>query len=221
MKIYKIALLSSWLLAFTNSYSQEINWRNTDSSSSHFVSINFGADYSSYYGLSYGYKIKNKFAPIVIGNDFNVSFGKQLTDDWKSRTTIQTELWHNKHFSWSLKTGFIVKRFESEIARLVNLGADITTIFGFSKPKGGIGLVIHYDRSSSTHIKNKLLKEYYPEIKDGWYKTSGGNFKFGIRGNYSIKKWNTYLNIGKTYGQNFKDNPTLPFYLDIAIQKQF
>lgn len=114
-----------------------------------------------------------------------------------------------------------MRNFSSEIARLFNIGADVTTNFGYSTSKWGITGSISYDRSLATHIKNDLLKEFYPEIQDGWYNSSGGNFKFGIRVNRSFKSWNTYMNIGKSFGQDFQDNPTLPFYLELSIQKQF
>lgn len=221
MKIFKIITLGAGIALVSNTHAQEIHWRAVDTNTTHFISGNFGADYSSYYGLSYAYKVKNRVMPLVIGSEYNVSFGKELVDDWKSKTSVQTELWRNNSFSWGLKSGFIVRRFESEIARLVNVGADVTTIFAYSKPKWGIGVLANYDRSMSTHIKNKLLKEYYPDIVDGWYNTSGGNFKFGIRANYSVRTWNVFLNLGKAYGQNFKDKPTLPFYADFSLQKQF
>ena len=159
--------------------------------------------------------------PIVIGTEFNLSFGKDVFDDWKSRTSIQAELWQSGNLSWGLKGGFIMRHFESDIAKLYNIGADITTNFGYSTSKWGILATVNYDRAISTHIKNDLLKEFYPEIHDGWYSSSGGNFKFGIRANRSFKTWNTYLNIGKSFGQDFQDNPTLPFYLELSIQKQF
>jgi hypothetical protein len=221
MNIFKIITLSTGIALIPNAFSQEINWRGIDTNTRHFISGNFGADYSSYYGASYAYRITNKVLPLVVGSEYNISFGKQLVDDWKSKTSIQTELWHSNRFSLGLKSGFIVRRFDSEMARLVNLGADVTTVFAYSKPKWGIGVLANYDRSMSTHIRNKLLKEYYSGIVDGWYNTHGGNFKFGIRANYTIGQWNAFLNLGKAYGQNFKDNPTLPFYADISIQRQF
>lgn len=221
MKIFKVLSIALAIFYSTMSFSQEINWRSLNENSKHLVSANFGADYSSYYGVSYGYYLKNKLIPVVIGSEFNMPFGKHVLDDWKWKTSIQTELLHSRNLSWSLKTGFVMRHFESEIATLYNLGTDVTTMFGYSKSNWGVCAVVNYDRAMSTRIKNDLLKEFYPEIRDGWYGTSGGNFKFGIRANRSFKTWNAYLNLGKAFGQDFKDNPTLPFYLEMSIQKQF
>jgi hypothetical protein len=220
MKIYKTISL---LLIFSSfaSYSQELNWRTINDNTKHLVSVNFGADYSSYYGVSYGYHIKNSFTPLIIGTEFNLSFGNNVFDDWKSRTSIHTELWHSRNLSWGLKGGFIMRHFVSDIARLFNLGADLTTTFGYASSTWGIVGTINYDRAIATQIKNDLLKEFYPAIQDGWYNSSGGNFKFGIRASRAFNTWNTYLHIGKTFGQDFQDNPTLPFYAELSLQKQF
>ncbi len=221
MKIYKTISLLLMMFSALTTLSQEINWRTINDDSKNMVSANFGADYSSYYGLSYGYHIKNSFTPLIIGTEFNLSFGNDVFDDWKSRTTIQTELWHSGNLSWGLKGGLIMRHFESDIARLFNMGADITTNFGYATATWAIVGTINYDRALATHIKNDLLKEFYPAIQDGWYSSSGGNFKFGIRASRSFKTWNTYMHIGKSFGQDFQDNPTLPFYAELSLQKQF
>ena len=105
MKIFKTIPLLLIIFSFSESFSQEINWRTLNTDSKHFVLANFGADYSSYYGLSYGYNLKNRLTPIVIGTEFNLSFGKDVFDDWKSRTSIQAELWQSGNLSWVTTNG--------------------------------------------------------------------------------------------------------------------
>jgi hypothetical protein len=92
--------------------------------------------------------------------------------------------------------------------------------FGFVKPQWGLVAFTNYDHSFINHIENDLLKVYYPEISNGWYGTSGGNFKFGARANLSRKSWNGYLTLGKAFSQNFKGGPTLPFFAEATIQMQ-
>jgi hypothetical protein len=221
MKTCKVILSVAVLMAASTIYSQEVNWKNTDPHTKHFLEVHFGADYCSYYGVSYGYNIMNTFLPVIAGTDFDLSFGSEISDDLKSKTSLQAEIWRNNYFSWSVKPGFIVRRYESDMARLVNLGADFTTCFGYLKPTWGIAATINYDHTLATHIHNKVLKEYYPESRDGWYGTTGGNFKFGTRMNVSVKTLNFFVDLGKTYARNFKDNPTLPFYAEFSVQKQF
>lgn len=200
---------------------QDINWRSLNEQSNHLASLYFGADYSSYYGVSYAYSIKNKYKPVFIGTEFTVPFGKDLVDDWRWNLNLQTEIWHNDHFSLGTKLSFVTRRYASPLATLYNTSSTLSINFGYVRPKAGAVLIIAYDQTLATHISHKLLKEYYPEIRDGWYKASGGTFKFGIRGHWTYKSWSTFLTVGKAFARNFKDNPTLPFFTELSVQKRF
>lgn len=219
MKNFKIILLLFISLRTNSLIAQEVNWRNLNENTKHLISASFGADYSSYYGLSYGHILNASQKPIVLGAEFMLPFGKNLLDDWKIKIAAQSEIWHTKNLSFSFKPALIVRRYESEIATFYNLAADLTLLFGYMKPKWGLTAIINYDHSFMNYIENDLLKDYYPEIRNGWYGSSGGNFKFGARANLSVKTWNGFLTIGKSYSQNFNDNPTLPFFAEISIQK--
>lgn len=202
-------------------FAQEVNWRSLSSESRHLGGMNVGGDYGSYYGFSYGYLLQDDASPIILGYELTLPFGDEVVDDFKMKTSMQGEIWHSEALSFAVKSGLIVRGYESEMARMYNVGADITFTFGYLKPRWGIEALANYDRSMATYIDNKLLKEYYPEIKDGWYDSSGGNYKFGIRANRSLGSTIVFLNFGKAFGQDFEDDPTLPFYFDLSLQRQF
>jgi hypothetical protein len=128
MKYLKIIILHLILTSTNNLVAQEVNWRNLNEKTKHLVSASFGADYSSYYGVSYGHMLNARKKPIVIGAEFTVPFGKDILDDWKIKLAAQLELWHSENFSFSLKPAFIVRRYASEIATLYNIAADLTLI---------------------------------------------------------------------------------------------
>ncbi|MBO9701800.1 MAG: hypothetical protein J7604_16455 [Sporocytophaga sp.] len=214
-----IAILS--FVVINSAWAQDVNWRSITDNQKYLASLYFGADYSSYFGASYGYLLKNKITPVVIGGEFILPFGKQILDDWKGKLSIQAEVWHNDHFSFSIKPSFVVRKYESPLALMYNTAADLSVNFGYLRPKWGLLAIACYDKNISTYIKNEKLKEYYPEIRDGWYGTSGGTFKFGIRGQYTFNSWSAFLTVGKHYGENFKDNPTLPFFAEVSVQKWF
>jgi len=64
-------------------------------------------------------------------------------------------------------------------------------------------------------------QEYYHEIQDGWYGSTGGNFKFGLQGSFWMKSTGIGSKGGKVFGQNFSDNPTLPYYADFSVMKKW
>lgn len=198
---------------------QDVNWK-TVKNNRHLVAAGLGGDYNFYYFASYGYVFGNPLIPVVIGTDFSVPFGEDLADDWKWRTSVQAGLWNRRNFSLSLKSSFVFRRYESSLAQMYNTGAEITLLAGYLRPGWGVMALGNYDASIATRIKHGWLKESYPEIRDGWYGATGGNFKFGARGNLSFRSWNTYLTAGKHFGRDFKDNPTFPFFTELSIQKQ-
>ncbi len=199
---------------------QEINWRNLEATSRHIVSLHIGTDYGTVYGISYGYQLPISH-PVVIGAQMSVPFGKKFMDDYKIEVTGQTEIWHTHSFSFGIQPGLIMRRYHSDAASLYNVGAEITTTLGYYKNNWGVAVEANYDRSCATYIEHKLLKEYYPDIQDGWYGSTGGNFKFGVKGNYWMKSTGVSLQAGKIFGQNFEDNPTLPYYTRLSLLKRF
>ncbi len=199
---------------------QDINWA-AGNPGKNLLSASFGADYSSYYGLSYGRLLRIGRKTLAAGTELTLPFGSDLADDWRLRTSVQAELLRHGGFSFTLKPALVVRRYESPLANLFNIGADISAIYGYQKPGWGIAALLNYDRSMSARITHHALKDDYPAIRDGWYRTASGNFKFGTRLNYTRKGWGIFLTAGKHYGQNFKDNPTFPFFAELTLQKRF
>ncbi len=217
----KLASTIALLMLSTGASALDVNWRSLDKDTRYLGGIQFGADYGSYYSFSYGQKLNNGNTPVIAGYELLLPFGDTIADDYKMKASLQREFWSSGNLSFSLQGGLIFRRYESVMARFYNVGADVVSTFGYLKPNWGAELLVGYDYSMATHIKNKLLKEYYPEIKDGWYDSSGGNFKFGARFNRVFGSTTTFFNIGKAFGQDFEDNPTLPFYVELSLQRQF
>lgn len=214
---FTIAFL--FLLTVHRMSAQHVNFRALDNTK-HLVSAHFGVDYGSYYGLSYGYVLKDKLVPLVIGTEFTFPFGHDVVDDWKWKTGVEAELWRSGPFSLTFKPSVVFRRYESTIARMYSIGTDISLGFGYVKSRWGAVAVASFDKAIVTHIKHGLLRDYYPEIRDGWYIPTGGNFKFGARLHYSVGSWNAFILAGKHFGQNFEDNPTMPFFAEVSVQKR-
>lgn len=216
-----LILLGLLVLTLTTSKAQDVNWRALDHTPAHLVALQLGADYGTYYGVNYGYAFQKGSLPFAVGADFSLPFGDQILDDWKLNLNVQAELWHFNALSLTVKPGLTLRSFASDVASLYNVGADATITLGILQPKWGIAGEAKYDAALASNIQHDRLKEYYPEIRDGWYGNTGGNFQFGVRAHYTLNTWSAFLKLGKTYGQDFKDNPTLPFYFNLAVQKRF
>ncbi|MEZ4962856.1 MAG: hypothetical protein R2830_23725 [Saprospiraceae bacterium] len=64
--------------------------------------------------------------------------------------------------------------------------AEGTLTAGYLRPKWGIAAEAGFERSLPSNLHHKLLWEHYPEIRDGWYSSTGGNYKFGLAANYTF-----------------------------------
>lgn len=213
----KIIIATAFLtLFFIKISAQDINWRSVGISQSHFVAAKFGGDYGLFSGLSYGLLLPGKY-PTLFMADLSTPFGKVFLDDWKIRFSVQREIWHRGNFSLGIKSGLILRRQQSSVATLLNMGIDLTLAAGYSSSKWSFLVKANYDQTIATHINHHFLKENYPGIYNGWVSETGGNFKFGAHVARSIRGNMVSLELGKMYARNFSDNPTLPFYFELTL----
>lgn len=217
----KPVILFSILFIFSNTLrSQEIAWYNMDQQSGHMVTLHVGADFVSSFGLSYGYKFKGKI-PFVIGTELTTPFGGQIMDDFKASLTAQTIFRPVKNMGITVKPSMSCRRYGSDAAVLVNISTGLSTTVGYYRDTWSVAAEAGYDHSNATLIKPRLLKEYYPGSQEEWYGSTGGNFNFGLVTSYWMGSTGVSLKGGKTFGQNFEDNPTLPFYADFSLLRKF
>lgn len=210
-----IALLSA-LISF-NAAAQQISFPGLGDAR-HLMSVHTGVDYGSYYGLSYGYVVKRARVPMVIGTEFTLPFGDDIADDWKWKTGLEAGLLQRGALSVTFKPSVLIRRYESSLVRMYNFGVDLALSVGYVKSRWGAVAVAGFDKAIVTHLEHGLLRDYYPEIKDGWYLPTGGNFRFGARVHYGIGRWTAFAMAGKHFGQDFRDNPTMPFFGEVSLQ---
>ena len=214
---YRFIIIPALLIVFSlRLYAQDLNWGQVRDQQNHFMAAKFGADYATVMGLSYGQRLPWKLQTFL-AVDLSSSFGQDLLDDWKMRFSVQSELWHSGHLSLGVKPGFIIRRFDSNVARLFSTGVDLTATLGYFGAKWTFAAEAHYDQTLATNVKHHFLQENYPGIYNGWIGATGGNFKFGGQLGYSFAENMLALKLGKAYARNFKDNPTLPFYFELSL----
>lgn len=210
-----VAVLS--VLITPGAAAQQINFAGLGDAR-HLISVQAGVDHGSYYGLSYGHVLKNSIVAMVIGSELTVPFGDDIIDDWKWKTGLEAELLQLGALSVTFKPSVVARRYESPLVRLYNFGVDFALTVGYVRPRWGAVAVAGFDKAVVTHFKHGLLRDYYPNILDGWFLPTGGNFRFGARVHYSVGRWTAFAMVGKQYGQDFDDNPTIPFFGEISLQ---
>jgi len=222
MKIFIHSIVILALVSIANAgFSQTVNWRSLQPAEKHVLNVNAGWDYSTTVGIAYGRHLKTKI-PVIIGGEFSIPAGHELVDDLKTKIGAQAEVFRYRNFSATLKVQGIFRRYESEYVRLVNFGSEFSTALGYYRPRWYAAAEFGFDKSVITHFKHgSPMKEYYPEIQDGWYIPTGGNFFYGLQLGYTVKSYDLYLKGGKTIEQDFKTSATIPFYLNVGFNKRF
>ncbi len=217
----KSKILYSVIFIITmNTYGQNINWRSLKSEQKHLFTINFGFDYASAVGLGYGYKL-NSNIPIVLNAEMSMPFGQKITDDFKTKIGGQIEVLHISDFSTTIKAYSIFRRNGSEFNRLLNFGSEFSIVSGYYSPNWNVAGEFGFDKAIVTHVKHSdLMRQNNPDLKNGWYIPTGGNFSLGIQTSYSIGNNDLSLKLGTLIQQDLKSKPLLPYYTELAYTKR-
>ena len=65
------------------------------------------------------------------------------------------------------------------------------------------------------------MKTIYPDVKDGWYLPTGGNFNLGIVSGYSFNTNDLYLKMGIHLTEDLSFGSGAPYYLQIGYNRRF
>lgn len=202
---------------------QSINWASLKAEDKHIVNANFGAEYGVIFGVGYGYHIKTDLFDIVPNFEFSFPSGNRLFDDFKTKPGVQIRWNEFSNFQISTKIQGIFRRYENDFVRMVNFGSDLSAAIGYYRAQWCVSGEFGFDKAILTNFKHsQQYKSRYPGVVDGWYEpTTGGNFHFGLQVGYSFKKQGIFLKGGKIIQQDFKTNPLLPFYAQLAYNIKF
>ncbi|MGC1241068.1 MAG: hypothetical protein WA874_05755 [Chryseosolibacter sp.] len=218
--IYFSLILTAVTIA-DDTFAQTVNWRSLQEEQKHIVNLNAGWDYASTFGIGYGYKLNTKI-PLIIGTEFSLPAGEDLLDDFKTKAGIQAEVFRSDNFAVSVKIQGIYRRYQSDFVTMGNFGSEFSAALGYYKTRWYAATELGFDKSIVTKVRHSaLMQEYYPEIRDGWYIPSGGNFFYGLQAGYSFPSYDIYLKTGKIITEDFKTKPSIPFYFNIGVNKRF
>lgn len=219
MKFLKIVIAVMLCCTGISSFSQNINWASLKEEQKHILHINTGWDYGLVYGAGYSYHLPSKL-PVLLNASYSFPSGGKVFDDFKIKAGGQLAFYQVKNFKFSGSVHALYRRYENPLVRLQNVGAEISTVIGYYKPKWFASGEIGFDKAIVTHFKHSesFRDNVYAGVQDGWYKpTTGGNFNYGIQIGYSLPKIDLMFKIGKVVTQDFKTTPLIPYYTQLYV----
>jgi hypothetical protein len=213
-----IAVLSSFGF---NAFAQNVNWHNLQPEQKHIITLNANLDNAVTVGIGYGYHLKTRL-PIILNIEYSMPMGNASFDDLKTKIGGQMAINANHDFVTTVKAYGIIRRFENDLARLVNFGSEFSLVSGYYKHKWYAAGEFGFDKAIITHVKHsRLMKEYDPDLVTGWYIPTGGNLFFGLQSGLTLGKNDINLRVGKTLTQDFKTDPLIPYYFQLGLNRRF
>ena len=220
--IYFTAILAL-AMVFDSVDAQTINWAGMNEINKPIISANLGWDYGVTYGLGFGYQFRIWRFPTIANIEYSIPSGDKRIDDFKTKLGIQAKLTEFNNFHVSAKIHGIIRRYESEMVRLVNFGSDMSVVAGYYRKIWFVAAEGGFDKSIVTHFRHsQRAKDRYPNVAGGWYQPSnGGNFYFGLQTGLSFWKNDIYVKAGKVINQNLETAPMIPFYAQVGYNFRF
>ncbi len=214
-----IFLLLGLLVPGLSTMAQQVNWRAFDSVNT-VVGVQIGMDINTAYGLSVANRLPMGI-PAAAGIEYWAPFGNRFIDDWNLMATMQGELWRKGSWSATLKPSLGLRRVESPVAKIVSLNAGLSVSGGYLTNRWGALVEASVDQSLASHLQHGLLKETYPSVYDGWYKSMGGTARLGLLANVALGQNLLSVKLGRSWGQFFADSPTIPWYASVSLVRYF
>lgn len=222
----KIIVISAALFLCITSFAQTINWESLKPEQKHMINLNTGVDYATSFGLGYGYKLNMRVLktdfPVVLQTQASIPAGENLVDDFKSKVGGQVRVYKTGNFSATVSVLANFRGHKTDLVKMQSFGGEFTGVFGYYKPTWFAAGEFGFDKAIATHIKNSdLMKEYFPEVQDGWYVPTAGNFNAGLQAGYTIKTVDVYAKGGLIWDQSFNRSAFVPYYLQLGVNKRF
>ncbi len=204
------------------SHSQNVNWRSFREDQRNSVQINFGYDFGTTAQVGYGRSF-SWIRPVVLGLDFSLPMGSDLTDDFKVRLGGQVELVEIGGFSATIKISSVFRQYQSAMVRIESFGSDFAALAGYYKPSWYAAGEFGFDKSITSYLKHSdIMKADFPGIRDGWYIPSGGHFYYGVQAGKTIgESIDLTLRVGATRAQGNDENALLPYYAQLGLGMKF
>lgn len=219
MKKYITFLLPLFvLLNICTLQAQQMNWNWADTERPHHLHLNLGYDFGLSTQLGYNYLLSTKL-PVLLTADYAFPMGKKVVDDFKVRVGGQIEVFSHQNFSASVKLFGTLKRHETELVRMVNLGTETSVLAGYYHPKWHVAGEIGFMKPMVSNVKHgEVMRENHPDIQDGWYAAPGGHLFYGIQAGKSLSQTlDLSLRIGATKAPGDHKDAVIARYAQLGL----
>lgn len=205
------------LTVMLSANAQSLNW-NANVENKNFIYLSTGIDFGFTNTLGFAYQLKT-IKPTMINADVSMPLGEDLFDDFKVSLGSQMLLMERNKLLLTTKINGVFKTLETNLVKQSSFGLEAGVVLGYYKSSWHIAGEFGYEHVLANRLLHaEEMVANFPEITDGWYRNTGGNFYFGVQGGKVIgEKIQLSLRLGSVSSKFDDLNPLLPFYTEIAL----
>ena len=218
----KTNLLAVALLALAiPAAAQTLNWSGMQENQRHIINANVSWDYAASVGIGYGYRMETK-VPTVLSAQFSLPAGENKIDDFKAKLGGQVRVVQRGKFQATLAMYGLYRQTTNHLVKLQNFGGEFTGVIGYYRPRWFVAAECGFDKAIVTRIRNsEAMKHIYPDVRDGWYVPTGGNFVFALQTGYSFRHADIIFKAGKIVDQNLRSTAMIPMTFQLGVNARF
>lgn len=207
------ALAAAGLIGAGALPAQPINWAALRPGQRHLIAVTAGIDYGAVVGASYGY--------VGGGTVFTVGWstpaGRSVADDFAGWAGFRTRGLSHGALIASTTLDATVRRYHSPFLRAESIGGDVAGVVGLYRRGGFVAFRTGFDWSAASHlVHSDLYRAQYPSVRDGWYRSTGGTFHYGLQAGLSFGRLDLHIDAGRLVERDLKSTPTVPLYLKLG-----
>ena len=210
----KSALL---ILVLAGTASADVNFGATKEGEN-IVGMYTGAEHGLVVGANYARVMPHD---IVLSADATLGFAEADPGDYRLRATFAMPLVGLGKWAVIGAVSPTLRGTHNAVANMVDIGGDLSILAGRYTRRWFAAAELGFDTALATHITNS--DEYrmaYPEARDGWYGTPGGNFRYGVQAGVTFARYDVILRAGQLRDVG-GDQPMLPFYATLGVSGHF
>ena len=182
------------------------------------VSVTTGAEHGLVVGTGYQRVLATAERPILVGGDLTICGADADLGDVRARAGAIAPI--ASYGAWKLAGGLaaIVRGTKSDIARMVDVGADATLLLGRYTRRWFAAAELGFDWAIATHITptEDYRMNVYPDARTGWYGNTGGVLRGGVQAGLSVGRADVILRAGKLV--DVAGDPTMfPIYATLGV----
>jgi hypothetical protein len=178
----------------------------------------FGLDPAFFPAVGYGRVVSVFGHAIQLAGDAGIVAAAMDTRDFRARLHVLTSIvrWRSLHLTGS--TAFIARGTDNSIYRGYNFGADLAGSLGIFRSGWFVAAELGLDKATITHVTHSdwYRTYFYPEAKDGWYRSPGGTVHYGLSAGLSVGRAELLARYGQRRTEEF-NKLTPPIFASLGL----